>query len=409
MTQEEPPGLQPPTGPLRGLRVLELGQLIAGPFCGQLLGDLGADVIKVEEPDTGDPMRVWGVPQGDGAAIWWSVIARNKRSIGLDLRSAEGQDLVRQLVKSADVLLENFRPGTLERWDLDYQSLSLINPRLVLARISGYGQTGPYSSRAGYGSIGEAMGGLRYVVGDPSGPPSRLGISAGDTLAALFTTIGILSALIERSHSGTGQIVDTAIYEAVLAVMESLIPDYAIGGEIRERTGAVLPGVAPSNVYPTVDDQSVLLAANQDSVFRRLATAMGRPELATDPRYATHVARGDNQVELDHIIACWTATMTWQRLEGICVENGVPAGLIYRAPDMLSDPHFAAREAIVWPAHPRVGELPMTNVFPRLSRTPGNVRWVGPGLLGQHTDEVLTEIGCTPAEISRLRTAGVVT
>lgn len=385
---------------------MELGQLLAGPYCGQLLGDLGADVVKIEDPVRGDPMRQWGREKPDGHSLWWSVVGRNKRSVGVDLRRAEGQDIVRRLALKADVVIENFRPGTMERWGLGYDRLSATNPGLVMARVTGFGQSGPYSGRAGYGSIGEAMGGLRYVVGDPSAPPSRVGIAIGDTLAAVFAALGVMSALLERGRTGHGQVVDSAIYEAVFAVMESLVADYEIGGQVRERSGSFLPDVAPSNVYPCADGTQVLLAANQDTVFRRLASAMGRPELAEDPRYATHDARGARQAELDERIASWTATLTWAQLDKICEQHGVPAGIMFRAPEMLADPHYQAREAIVRVAHPYFGEVPMQNVFPRLSRTPGQVKWAGPAL-GQHTDEVLAQLGVDSARIAQLRQEGV--
>ena len=407
MDAEAMPAGAPSTGPLAGVRVLELGQLLAGPFCCQLLGDLGAEVIKIEDPGRGDPMRQWGREKTEGDSLWWSVLARNKKSITVDLRDARGQDVVRRLARTADVLVENFRPGTLERWGLGYDVLGEANPRLILVRVTGYGQTGPYSRRAGYGSIGEAMGGLRYVVGDPTTAPSRVGISLGDSLAGTFGALGAMAALVERGESGQGQIVDSAIYESVLALMESLIPDYQLKGHIRERTGAILPDVAPSNVYPTKDGQMALVAANQDTVFTRLAEAMGRPHLASDPAYATHPARGQRQAELDELISAWTATMTWAELEALLLEHSVPVGLMYRAPDMLDDPHFAAREAIVRLVHPTFGQIAMHNAFPRLSRTPAQVRWVGP-LLGEHTDEVLTEEGLTAEEITDLRVARVI-
>lgn len=280
-------------GPLRGIRVLEMGQLLAGPFCGQLLGDLGADVIKLEDPGRGDPLRQWGRTRPQGQSLWWSIVGRNKRSVTVNLRQPDGQQLARDLAAQADVVAENFRPGTLEKWGLDYESLRQLNPGVVMVRVSGFGQSGPYAGRAGYGAIGEAMGGLRYVVGDPESPPSRVGISIGDTLAAMFAMIGALAALRERDLSGRGQVVDSAIYEAVLGVMESLVPEWQISGYQRERTGAVLPNIAPSNVYPTADGLWMVVAANQDTVFARLATAMGQPELAQDPRFATHAAVGN--------------------------------------------------------------------------------------------------------------------
>lgn len=396
-----------PSGPLAGIRVIEVGQLLAGPYCGQLLGDLGAEVIKVEDPKHGDPMRQWGREKPHGKSLWWSVVARNKRSVGIDLRDKRGQDLLRALIRDADVLVENFRPGTLERWGLGYETLTADNPGLIMARVTGYGQTGPYSGRAGYGSIGEAMGGLRYVVGDPATAPSRVGISIGDTLAAIFAALGVLSALVERARTATGQVVDSAIYEAVFAVMESLVPDYAVGGHIRERTGPFLPDVAPSNVYPTSDGRQALLAANQDTVFSRLAKAMGQAHLGSDARFSSHVARGAHQAELDALIGEWTATLTWKELEETCEEHGVPAGLMFRAPEMLADPHFEARESIVYMEHPDFGHIPMQNVFPKLSRTPGKVRWVGPSL-GEHTDQVLTDVGLSLEALAELRAQGVV-
>lgn len=395
------------TGPLHGVRVLEMGQLIAGPFAGQLLGDLGADVVKIEDPSRGDPMRTWGRDLPQGESLWWSVIGRNKRSVTVDLRSADGQDLVRRMAAEADILIENFRPGTLERWGLGYERLIEHNPGLIMVRVSGYGQDGPYSSRPGYGAIGEAMGGLRYVVGDPSTPPSRTGISIGDTLAAMFATIGALAALRERSSSGKGQVVDSAIYESVLGVMESLVPEWTYSAYQRERTGGVLPKIAPSNVYPTADDGWILIAANQDTVFRRLATAMEDPALADDERYATHVARGDRQEELDALVAAFARTRTLAQMESLLEEHGVPHGRIYRPRDMIEDPQFRARESITAVAHPVLGEVDMQNVFPRLSRTAGGIRWAG-APLGAHTDEVLRECGLDDTQIAALHARGVV-
>ncbi|MBO0677598.1 CoA transferase [Mycolicibacterium sp. S2-37] len=396
-----------PTGPLAGIRVVEMGQLIAGPFCGQLLGDLGADVIKLEDPSRGDPMREWGHQRPSGESLWWSVVARNKRSVTCNLRTAEGQDLARRLAARADIVVENFRPGTLERWGLGYERLAEQNPGLIMVRVSGFGQSGPYANRAGYGAIGEAMGGLRYIVGDPSTPPSRVGISIGDSLAATYGTLGALAALHERSRTGLGQVVDSAIYEAVLAMMESTVPEYQQTGYIRERTGAVLPNVAPSNVYPTSDNLWMLIAANQDTVFRRLAQAMGRPELADDERFATHGARGERQAELDALVAEWTRGLEAADIEKILESHGVPFGQIYRAPDMLADEHYQARQSIVEVNHDRLGPLAMQNVVPRLSRSPGTIRWAGPGL-GAHTEEVLTrELGVSTEELARLRETGV--
>jgi formyl-CoA transferase len=396
------------SGPLDDVRVVEMGQLLAGPFCGQLLADFGAEVIKLEDPARGDPMRQWGREKPHGLSLWWPVIARNKKSVTLNLRHPEGQSLARRLLGAADVLVENFRPGTLERWGLGYDALAERNPGLVLVRVTGFGQDGPYAPRAGYGSIGEAMGGLRYVTGDPSTPPSRSGISIGDSLAGTYAALGALLALHARARTGRGQVVDSAIYEAVLAMMESLVTEYQVAGYTRERTGAILPNVAPSNVYPTADGQLVLVAANQDTVFRRLAAVMARPELADDPRYASHSARGEHQVELDGLIAGWTATLDADRLLQALEEAGVPAGRIYRAADMLADPHYQARQAIVRLADPELGEIAMQNVAPRLSATPGRVAWPGPAL-GQHNREVYQGLlGLSDEEVERLADQSVI-
>jgi len=398
-----------PNGPLSDLRVLELGTLLAGPFCGQLLGDLGAEVIKIEPPNQGDPMRVWGRQKEGESSLWWPVVGRNKKAVTLDLRQAEGQALLRELVAKADFLLENFRPGTLEKWGLSYAELAAINPKLIMIRVSGFGQTGPRAKDPGFGAIGEAMGGLRYVVGDPSTPPSRMGISIGDSLAATFACLGALSALHYRERTGYGQVVDSAIYEAVLAMMESLITDYDQRKFIRERTGAILPNVAPSNVYPTKDGL-VLIAANQDTVFSRLALAMGEPELASHPDYARHQARGARQSELDARVGRWTAAYTTKEVLEILArpETAVPSGLIYRAPDMLEDPQFVARDAIVSTPHPVFGELKMQNVAPKLSVTPGGVRSPAPEL-GQHNDEVyLGLLGMTEERYAGLKSRKVI-
>lgn len=395
-------------GPLRDLRVIEMGQLLAGPFCAQLLGDFGAEVIKIEPPGTGDPMRVWGRQASDGIGLWFPVVGRNKKSVTIDLRTPDGQALARGLIAKADVLVENFRPGTMERWGMGYDALAAENPGLVMVRVTGYGQTGPYAPRAGFGVIGEAMGGLRHVVGDPDRPPSRVGISLGDSLAGMFGAFGALVAIHARQTSGRGQMVDSAIYEAVLSMMEALVPEYQKTGYIRERTGSILPNIAPSNVYPAADGQSILIGANQDTVFRRLAAAMGRPELASDPRYATHVARGQNQAELDGLIADWTATQEADPLLALLDEGGVPAGKIFRAPEMLADPHFKARQAIVELMHPLLGKIAMHNVAPRLSETPGAVRAVGPAL-GEHNADVFEGLlGLSPERLVELAGRGVI-
>jgi formyl-CoA transferase len=394
--------------PLADLRVIEMGQLLAGPFCGQLLGDFGAEIIKIEDPGKGDPMRQWGREKPHGLSLWWPLLARNKKSLTIDLRKPRGQELVRELIATADVLVENFRPGTLERWGLGPDVLMAANPRLVITRVSGYGQTGPYATRAGYGSIGEAMGGIRYVTGDPHNPPSRAGISLGDSLAATFACLGTLIALHARERTGRGQVVDAAIYEAVLAIMESLLPEWQIAGYQRERTGPVLPNVAPSNVYTTADGEDLLIAANQDTVFRRLAEVMGQPGLADDPRFRNHDVRGRYMTELDTLISNWAATQNAADLLARLDDAGVPAGRIYRAKDMLVDPHFAARQAIVRLVSSELGVFPMQNVFPRLESTPGQVRHLGPEL-GEHNREVLSSVlGMSDLDIDALARDSVI-
>jgi formyl-CoA transferase len=394
-------------GPLSDLRVVEMGQLLAGPFAGQLFADFGAELIKLEPPNQGDPLRVWGKERTNGKALWWSVLGRNKKSVTCNLRLPEGQQIARDIIATSDVLIENFRSGTLERWGLSPEQLWEINPRLVILRVTGFGQTGPMSKEAGYGAVGEAMGGLRYVTGDPDRMPSRAGISIGDTLAATFGTLGALMALHARNRTGRGQVVDSALYEAVLAVMESLVIDYDQAEYIRERTGSILPKIAPSNVYPTQDGE-MLIAGNGDSIFRRMAEGMGQPELAEDPRFADHTARGENQAELDVVIEAWSLTKTSEEVDALMTEHKVPHGKIFRAPEMLEDAQFKARESIVKVMHPQYGEVAMQNAFPRLSDTPGQVRWVGPEL-GQHTDEILKSVlGKTDEEIAALRAADVI-
>ncbi len=392
-----------PTGPLAGIRVVEIGQLIAGPYCGQLLGDFGADVVKVEAVDTGDPMRRWGVVV-DGRSLSWSVIGRNKRSIAVDLRTPDGIAVARALAAQADVLVENFRVGTLERLGLGWAELHRLNPALVMVRISGFGQDGPYAARAGFGSIGEAMGGLRHLTGDPDRPPSRSGVSLGDMLAGMNGALGALLALRARETTGEGQVVDVSLYESVLGVTEALVSEFVATGEVRNRTGGILPGVAPSNVYPTADGSWVLIAANHDAVFARLAEAMGRPDLATDPDFAAHTARGARQVELDEIVSAWTATLTAADLLALLEANGVPAGTVYTAAEMVTDPQFVHRGSLVTVPDPTLGEVTMQNVTPRLSATPGAVRWSGPGL-DEHRAEILAELG-PPADGPAGRSTG---
>lgn len=395
-------------GPLAGLRVIEMGTLIAGPFCGQILGDFGAEVIKIEDPKTGDPMRQWGRSLPKGESPWWPVIGRNKKSVTLNLRTPEGREIAEQLLLGADVAIENFRPGTLEKWGMGYEALAAKNPRLIMARISGFGQTGPFAVRAGYGLIGEAMGGLRHVTGEPDRPPARAGISIGDSLTAMHAVMGITMALHARERTGRGQMIDAALYESVLAVMENLVTEYDLTGYVRERSGSILPGIAPSNVYPCAGEEMILIGGNGDTVFARLCETMGKPGLAADPRFASHAARGQNQAELDGIIADWTRGWTLEALLAELEAKGIPAGRIFRAPDMLEHEQFRAREAIVETDHPVFGKVKMQNAFPKLSDTPGRVRWPGPAL-GQHTDEVLTGLlGLSPKRIVELRGKGVI-
>ncbi len=392
---------------LSGIRVLELGNFIAGPFAGQLLGDYGAEVIKVEPPGTGDPMRTWGVTH-QGHSLWWPAIARNKQSVAIDLRTAAGRALVWRLAQSCDVVLENFRPGRLEEWGLGYNELRKGNPGIIVVHVSGYGQSGPRSREAGFGSIGEAMGGIRATTGDPDRAPSRSGISLGDALAGLFAVVGTLAAVNERHASGEGQEVDVAIYEAVAALMESTLADYEVAGISRSRTGSVLPGVAPSNVYPTADDSEILIAANADSVFVRLCEAMGAPDLARDVRYADHKARGLNMVSLDALIARWTVGLNTRDLLDLLSGHGVPAGRVYTAGDMVADPHYEAREMVIRVLSRAGYEVPMPGVVPKFSRTPGAVHSVGPDL-GSDTWAVLSAYAdVDEAEWTDLVAAGTV-
>ncbi len=403
------------TGPLDGIRVLEFGSLLAGPLCARILADFGADVIKVEPPGAGDPLRRWGQEPYHGRDLLWTIYARNKRCVTIDLHHPEGQALARELARHCDIVVENFRPGTLEKWGLGPDDLAAVNPDLIMVRVSGFGQTGPYRGKAGFGSVAEAMGGIRYLTGYPDRPPTRTGVSLGDSLAALFGVIGALLALcgrergVTRSRGRPGQVVDVAIYEAVYALMESLVPEYVLQGKIRQRTGAVLPHVAPSNVYPCKDGVSVLIAANADNVFRRLCEAMGRPELARDPRFATHQARGEHQEEIDAIIAEWTAQLRSQDVVERMDAAGVPAGPIYTAREIVADPHFQARGMIQYVPIENGVQFPMPGIVPLLCTTPGAVRWPGPIVPGSHNREVFTEVlGLSEAQIEALATKGVI-
>jgi len=396
-------------GPLEGVRVLELGSLVAGPFAGRLLGDFGAEVIKIESPDEPDLMREWGVHRFRGRALVWPIQSRNKKCITLNLRQAEGQEIFRRLVAKSDILVENFRPGTMEKWGLGWDNLSAVNPALIMTRVSGFGQSGPYKDRTGFGSVGEAIGGLRYLMGYPDRPPVRAGIALGDSLAALFATVGTLAALDHRRKSGRGQMVDCAINEAVFSLLESILPEYDLLGVVRERTGATLPKVAPSNIYPTADGKMLLIAANQDAIFRRLAQVMGQADLADDPRYATHAARGEHQAELDEIIAAWTVQSEMHELWKMLNDAAVPAGPIYSIADIAHDAQFEARGMIRTISDPELGDLKMPGVVPQLSETPGVLNWTGPSKPGSHNGEIYGDlVGLSAQELERLAKAGVV-
>ena len=397
---------QVPTGALNGVRVVEMGQLIAGPFAGKTLGEFGADVIKIEPPGSGDPLRNWRLIK-DGTSVWWQVQSRNKRSIALDLRVAEGQDIARRLIKEADVLIENFRPGTLEKWGMGYDELSELNPGLVMLRISGYGQTGPYRDLPGFGLIGEAMGGLRHLCGEPGRVPVRCGISIGDTLAALHGTIGILVALYHRKvNGGRGQVIDVALNEAVFNVMESLLPEYSAFGVVREAAGSALPGIAPSNAYRCTDGY-VLIAGNGDSIFKRLMETIGRSDLANAKDLASNAGRVARVAELDLAIEAWTQSRNVSEILEILGEARVPAGKVYTAQDIAEDPHFRARDMILRQVARDGYELDVPGIVPKLMGTPGTVRSSAPGL-GDDTDSVLKEYGLSDSDIAALRGKGVV-
>ena len=399
----------PPTptpGALQGLRVVEMGQLIAGPFAGKTLGEFGADVIKIEAPGSGDPLRNWRLTK-DGTSVWWQVSSRNKRSIALDLRTAEGQQIARQLIAQADVLIENFRPGTLEGWGMGWDALRASNPGLVMLRISGYGQTGPYRDLPGFGAIGEAMGGLRHLTGEPGRVPVRVGVSIGDTLAALHGVIGVLMALYHRKvNGGEGQMIDMALHEAVFNVMESLIPEYSAFGAVREAAGSALPGIAPSNAY-RCSDGYVLVAGNGDSIFKRLMEAIGRGDLGRAPDLADNAGRVARVAEIDAAISHWTEPRTVDAVLQALGAARVPAGKVYTAKDIHVDPHFRAREMILTQATRDGYEVDVPGVVPKLSVTPGTLRSSAPHL-GDDTDAVLKEIGLSPDQIAQLRSRGIV-
>jgi len=392
-------------GPLAGVRVLELGSLIAGPFCAKTLADFGAEVVKVEPPGDGDPLRRWRRMRNN-TSLWWHVQSRNKKSITLDLRKPEGQAVVRRLVRTSDILIENFRPGALERWNLGWEVLKAENAALILVRISGYGQTGPYRARPGFAAIAEAFGGLRYVTGFPDRPPVRPNLSIGDTLASLHGVIGALLALHHLKNGGQGQVIDVALYESVFNVMESLLPEYDAQGVVRERSGSALPGIAPSNLYPCRDGSYVLIAGNADSLYQRLMTTIGREDLRDDPELARNDGRAARMAEIDEAIAAWTAERTQDAVLAAMEEAEVPAGRIYSAADIAADPHYAARGMIEQIVAGDGEPLKVPGIVPKLSSTPGAIRSAAPAL-GEHTDEVLRSVGYSDAEITELRKSNI--
>ena len=398
-------------GPLSGVRVIEMGQLVAGPFVGSRMADFGAEVIKVESPGQGDAMRRWGHHRYKDQSLWWPVLARNKKTVSANLREKRGQDLMRRLIKTADVLVENFKPGTLEKWGLDPESLHIINPGLIIARVSGFGQTGPYSSRPGFASVGEAMGGLRYINGFPDQPPPRTGISLGDSLAGMFATQGVLMALYWRDTigKGKGQVVDASITESCFAMLESALPEYDKVGFIRQPSGTGLANVSPSNIFPTKDEKWVVIAANLDAMFKRLCDAMEQPELADDPRYSTHQARGENCDELDARIADWTRGFTAAELDVRLDEHGVVSGPIYSIEDIVNDPHYQARGMIRRYQDDELGDIAVPGFVPLLSETKSEIAWLGSSKVGAHNEEIYCGLlGMTPTELQALENDGII-
>jgi formyl-CoA transferase len=394
-------------GPLSGVKVLELGTLIAGPFCSRILAEFGAEVVKIESPGGGDPLRQWRKLHQD-TSLWWYVQARNKKSVTADMRRPEGQEVVRKLAARADIVVENFRPGTLEKWGLGWDALSRSNPGLVMVRLSGYGQDGPYSDRAGFGAIGEAMGGLRYVTGHPDRPPVRVGISLGDAIASLYGVIGALMALRQREvNGGKGQMVDVALYESVFSLMESLLPEYDVTGFVRERSGASLPGIVPSNTYTTRDGKYVVIGANGDAIFKRMMAAIGRDDLAQDPGLARNDGRVARTEELDRVIGDWCAAHDLDHVLDVLAKAQVPSGKIYDIADIVNDLHYRARGMIEQASLPDGKPMKIPGIVPKMSATPGGTRWLGPAL-GQHTGEVLAELGYDAGKIQALRESGII-
>lgn len=407
MTVADDEGAKTQVPPLQGVRVLELGTLIAGPYAGALLAQFGAEVIKVESPGEGDPLRKWRKLH-EGTSLWWYTQSRNKKSITLDLKSPEAREIVRRLVANTDIVIENFRPGTLEKWGIGWEQLSGVNPRLIMVRISGYGQTGPYRERPGFAAIAECMGGLRHTSGFPDRPPVRVGVSLGDTLASLYGTIGALLAMHHlNANAGKGQFIDVALYESVFAIMESLVPEYQMYGHVRERSGAALPGISPSNTYLCRDGSYVVIAGNSDSIFKRLMQAIGRDDLGAEPELARNEGRVRHNTRLDEAISAWTGQHDLQEVLKILQDAAVPSGRVYTAADVCADPHYRARNMIERHQLPQGAPIEIPGIVPKLSATPGQTRWLGPDL-GAHTEEVLASVGIDRAEFERLRVAGTI-
>lgn len=395
------------TGPLNGIKVIEIGTLIAAPFAARLMAEFGAEVIKIEAMGQGDPLRKWRKLH-EGTSLWWYLQSRNKKSLALDLKSPEGLDLIKQLLGDADVLIENLRPGGLEKLGLGWDVLHALNPKLTLVRISGYGQTGPYRDRPGFGAIGEAMGGIRYTTGNPDSPPARVGVSLGDSLASLHGVIGALMSLLRvKTGQGDGQIVDVSLAESVFNLMESLVPEYDMLGHVRERSGGALPGIAPSNTYLTADGAYVVIAGNSDPIYKRLMTAIGRADLGEAPEFAHNDGRAAKSGLLDAAITHWTSSLPIDQVLSALEAAEVPAGRIYSVADIVSDPHYQARDMLLSAELPGGVSVKMPGIVPKLSQTPGGVNWSGPAL-GQHTDDILGSLGLTGADIQRLKTSGVV-
>lgn len=393
--------------PLEGLKVIELGTLIAGPFAGKLLAEFGAEVIKIEVPGGGDPLRTWRKLH-KGTSLWWSLQARNKKSVTVNLKDQEGQEIVHRLARDADIVIENFRPGTMEKWNLGWETLSALNPRLIMVRVSGYGQSGPYRDRAGFGAIGESMGGLRYVTGDPDRPPARVGVSLGDALAAMYGVIGALTAVYHREvNGGKGQYVDVALYEAVFSMMESMLPEYMMTGFVRERSGGALPGIAPSNTYPCRDGKYVVIGANNDSIFKRMMVMMGRHDLADDPGLANNAGRAQRVDELDRAIGEWTGQHDLDSVLAKLEQAQVPSGKIYSIKDIVADVHYRARDMMQEFSLKSGEKVVLPGIVPRLSESPGGTRWLGPEL-GAHTAEVLAALGYDAAQQAALKARGVI-